>query len=611
MAAFFASAGQATAAPIASDPVATTTSLWSSGSLSPLITGQQVTYTASLAPTDNGGTVSFFDGGVPIAGCASLPLTATGQATCVQAYGTAGSHSIVAAYSGDADYVASSSVALDQEVTALPPVPAPALSVVLSPKGATVASGQTAAFTIAIVNTGNVSIESVDVFDPIVPSCEETGSTIPALVSMAPGASAVYSCSLADVGGGFTNVVTVTGTPLSGSSVTASDTAPVSVASPLAPLPVPAAAPVPVASNPAISIVNDPNSQTIEGGGTATFDITVTNTGDLTLSNVTVTDQWSPDCDRSLGTLNVGQSTTFKCRRTHVTVPFENVVVASAEPPTGSTVIASARANVPVTQPLLPPVKTELSIRPSPPSQTVAITVSNRRSASGLLRTTVVYGTAHFTLRIENVGNQSLHGVKVKDPRSPSCDWRIGNLPVGASRTHRCAHDRVQSSFTDVATVSGISPAGKRVAISDHATVRVVAKTTSTVSAGFTGAGLILVVHGPAPRPIRGQRLNAEKQPVPTLVYIASVKVGVLNGTGDVVKHVSVSIADTRGRMWGGDCNHIFPSLGAGATGSYGCVSPKMPDRSFTATVTAIELGEKWPAQFLCNVSGCRVKPGV
>ena len=83
-------------------------------------------------------------------------------------------------------------------------------------------------------------------------------------------------------------------------------------------------------------------------GGTATFTITVKNTGDVTLTDVTVTDLRSPACNRTLGTLTVGQSKSYTCTQKNVTKAFQNVATATGKPPTSATVKASDHANVKV-----------------------------------------------------------------------------------------------------------------------------------------------------------------------------------------------------------------------------------------------------------------------
>ncbi|HEX6510140.1 MAG TPA: Ig-like domain-containing protein, partial [Chloroflexota bacterium] len=92
----------------------TGTSLGSSVNAS--LVGQAVTYTATISPIPDRGTVAFEDGGSTI-GCDSQAVdTTTGRATCTVTYTSAGSHSITAAYSGDTNYVTSTSSTLTQQV---------------------------------------------------------------------------------------------------------------------------------------------------------------------------------------------------------------------------------------------------------------------------------------------------------------------------------------------------------------------------------------------------------------------------------------------------------------------------------------------------------------
>jgi probable HAF family extracellular repeat protein len=98
---------------LGSGPVSTTTGLATSGS--PAVIAAKVTYTATVSPAPNGGTVAFMDGGATITGCATQPVSAaTGAATCQTSVATAGSHSITAAYSGAAGFLASASSAISQ-----------------------------------------------------------------------------------------------------------------------------------------------------------------------------------------------------------------------------------------------------------------------------------------------------------------------------------------------------------------------------------------------------------------------------------------------------------------------------------------------------------------
>ena len=92
-------------------------------SVNPSVSGQSVTYTATVkvvapaagAPT---GRVNFEDGGVSIAGCSSKALAAAGTATCSIIYVVAGTHTITAIYSGDPSFATSTSPSLTQTVNA-------------------------------------------------------------------------------------------------------------------------------------------------------------------------------------------------------------------------------------------------------------------------------------------------------------------------------------------------------------------------------------------------------------------------------------------------------------------------------------------------------------
>jgi uncharacterized repeat protein (TIGR01451 family) len=123
-----------------------------------------------------------------------------------------------------------------------PPVPAPlaapshpAIAISKSPKTQTIPSGSSAAFTIAVTNTGDVPLTNVFVTDALSPDCVASASTIAELSSLGPGASVTYTCTTANVTANFTNVATDTGTPPIGPNVTATDTAAVVVTAPFLP----------------------------------------------------------------------------------------------------------------------------------------------------------------------------------------------------------------------------------------------------------------------------------------------------------------------------------------------------------------------------------------
>ena len=98
----------------------TTTTVVSSAN--PSVTGQSVTYTATVAAVSPGagtptGLVTFKDGASTIT-CTSgtQTLNGSGIATCTLAYPGIGTHSITGVYSGDANFLTSTSSIISQDV---------------------------------------------------------------------------------------------------------------------------------------------------------------------------------------------------------------------------------------------------------------------------------------------------------------------------------------------------------------------------------------------------------------------------------------------------------------------------------------------------------------
>ncbi|MFZ0045530.1 MAG: Ig-like domain-containing protein [Streptosporangiaceae bacterium] len=103
--------------------VVTPTSTVLGSSPNPSNFGQSVTLTATVSPTDGGGTVDFKNGGVTISGCGAQPLvdhSGTYSATCVTSTLPGGSNSLTAVYSGDTDYGGSPSNTVTQVVNSVP-----------------------------------------------------------------------------------------------------------------------------------------------------------------------------------------------------------------------------------------------------------------------------------------------------------------------------------------------------------------------------------------------------------------------------------------------------------------------------------------------------------
>lgn len=313
--------------------------------------------TISTSPTLTQ-TVDVSDGSVPNSSAVEFP--------------SAGAYYWQTAYSGDSSNNASTSPCTSEMLTVnappLPPTPAPtpaatslvqsspstpAILIIKSPATQTIASGGTATFTIIVTNSGDVVLDNVVVTDAQSPACSKTSATVAGLASMAPGASVSYVCKLANVTAGFTNFATDTGTPPTGPTVSATDSALVLVRQVFTPPSL--AVTHTVVAHPSISIQKDPKSQTVESGGTAKFTIIVKNTGDVALTDVTVHDPLSSACDHGFGTLSASETESYSCARSDVTTGFTNTAEATGTPPTGPEVSSSASASI-KTATFTPPV---------------------------------------------------------------------------------------------------------------------------------------------------------------------------------------------------------------------------------------------------------------
>jgi uncharacterized repeat protein (TIGR01451 family) len=96
-----------------------------------------------------------------------------------------------------------------------------------------------------------------------------------------------------------------------------------------------------------IDIAKTPDNQSIPTGGAAVFTITVRNTGNVTLQDVVVSDVLAPACNRSVGSLAVGASTSYTCTLV-VSSDLVNTAAVIGRAPDGSTVSDSDTAAVDV-----------------------------------------------------------------------------------------------------------------------------------------------------------------------------------------------------------------------------------------------------------------------
>lgn len=294
-----------------------------------IVSGSDVTFTIAVTNTGNvalsGVTVA--DPLTPNCNRAigSLAISASQTYTCSLA-------SVNADFTNTATVTgtAPGNITVTDSDTAFVDVVTPAIDIAKTPDNQTIVTGQTATFSIAVTNTGNVALQNVVVGDALAPDCNRT------LGVLNPSQNQTYTCSETDVTADFTNTAIVTGTVAGNITVSDSDTAFVDVV------------------GPAVNIAKSPDQQLVTTGGTAVFTITVTNSGDIPLTNISVSDPLAPDCARAFSLLNPGQSQPYVCQQTNVTASFTNTATVTCSSAGGPVTDADTARVVVVGEPGCP-----------------------------------------------------------------------------------------------------------------------------------------------------------------------------------------------------------------------------------------------------------------
>jgi len=173
-------------------------------SATPSSFGQPVTFTATVSGggATPGGTVTFLDGATPI-GSGTLN---NGQASITTSALSAGSHSITAVYGGDADFSASTSLALVQDITGFN------FDVSLSHTQVAISNiGKAITFTSNITNQSGSAVDNVSFSAIFTGGNFETSLIQSTLGSCPPG---TLQCALGSMSDGQSATITLTIIPL-------------------------------------------------------------------------------------------------------------------------------------------------------------------------------------------------------------------------------------------------------------------------------------------------------------------------------------------------------------------------------------------------------------
>ena len=302
-----------------------------------------------------------------------------------------------------------------------------------------------------VTNTGNVTLTSVGVTDPMAGlspvSCPDG--------SLAPGAdetcTATYTTTQADVdAGGITNTGTATGTPPAGSDE-ADVTAPDSLT-------------VPSNQTPSISVVKSADVASFSAPDVPiTYSYLVTDTGNVTLTSVGVTDPMAGLSPVSCPDARLAPAADETCTATYDTAQSDvdaggvsNTGTATGTPPTGSRVSDSSSLTVPAVQ-------------------TPSVGIVKTASVSGFSTPGV---PITYSYQVTNTGNVTLTSVDVTDsmPGLSAVTCPGTTLAPSAYETCTASYTTTQADvdaggITNSSMATGTPPSGPAVTATDSITV--------------------------------------------------------------------------------------------------------------------------------------------
>ncbi|MCI0155682.1 DUF11 domain-containing protein [Leifsonia shinshuensis] len=349
--------------------------------------------------------------------------------------------------------------------------------------GATGAAGDTVNYSFLATNTGDVTLTGVTVTDPLPGLSGLTyswpGAPGTLLAGQSVAATATYLLGQADAdAGSVVNTATTAGTDPGGESVTASDSATVSVA-----------------SAPAITLVKTGALAAGAGGvagDTVNYKFVATNTGNVTLTGVTIADPLPGLSGLTFtwpgtpGTLSPGEAAsamaTYVLTQADVDAGWVvNTATATGAGPDGGTVTGVDSATVDVS-----------------PAPGISLVKAGELAAGA---TGAAGDTVDYTFVAANTGNVTLTGVTITDPMPGLSALAItwpgapGTLLPGQEATATATYvltaaDVAGGSVVNTATATGTDPGGAQVTGDDTVTVEIApAPDITLVKSGGLAAG--------------------------------------------------------------------------------------------------------------------------
>jgi uncharacterized repeat protein (TIGR01451 family) len=346
--------------------------------------------------------------------------------------------------------------------TAWVQVIAPGLSITKSVDKPVVLSGTEVTWTITVTNTGDTTLTNVNVTDPVAPEC----------------AAFIESLGAGETAAPITCKTTVTVDTVNTATLTAMDRLQNTVG------PASATASVDVIA-PAIDITKSVDKPDVAPGTQVTYTVTVRNTGDVTVTNVAVADPTTPACNKVIGELAAGASTSYTCVAT-INVTTTNVATATGTDPLGNPVPPkSANAKVTVTPIVVIGVQTTtLAIDKRGPAkvkagQIISYTIKITNSGTVLAENVIMRDRipASMSLAVKTPGVKLVKG---------QIEVQVGNLAPGASKTITVKF-RVDRRAVGFRTNTAIASASNAPTVRDSARTRVIRVARPVIVPRVTG----------------------------------------------------------------------------------------------------------------------------
>jgi uncharacterized repeat protein (TIGR01451 family) len=202
---------------------------------------------------------------------------------------------------------------------------------------------------------------------------------------------------------------------------------------------------------PALSIVTRTVGGPFPPGAPVQFTITVTGLGGTAATDVAVAVPAYPACDRTVGELAAGESSTYSCTGPAPEQDTVSVAVVTGTDSFGAALTAADHVLVDVAD--APAIDLELTVGNDAPLPAFAPGAE-----------------VPFTLTTTNTGDTPLTSITVTDPTVPSCSSSTPTLAPGESVQHSCSAIAPIPGGSNTATATGTDP-GTGVTVTDTATV--------------------------------------------------------------------------------------------------------------------------------------------